>query len=148
MNPFPPTLITAAQAAQKKWSVPASITLAQWALESGFGRHMPTGSNNPFGIKASQGHPFVYAKTHEVYGGRSVVITAKFRKFVSIAEAFDYHAELLDTHAVYRHAMSMKANPDEFAEALTGVYATDPHYGASLISMMHAHNLYQYNIQE
>lgn len=52
---FPPEVIAAAQAAPARWGAPASITMAQWALESGGGQHMPKGSNNPFGIKAGRG---------------------------------------------------------------------------------------------
>ena len=33
--------------------------------------------------------------------------------------------------------------PDAFATDLTGVYATDPHYGANLIAIMRLYNLYQ-----
>lgn len=144
-NSFPTNIIAAAQASQMKWHVPASVTLAQWAVESAFGRFMPAGSNNPFGIKATQGQPYVLARTHEVIHGRSVPIMARFAKYPSIIDAFGAHAELLATHAAYKPAMQHAASPDEFANALTGVYATDPHYGATLISVMHAHDLYQYN---
>ena len=35
---------------------------------------------------------------------------------------------------------------DAFADALTGVYATDPHYGEVLRSTMRSQGLYQYNV--
>jgi len=35
--------------------------------------------------------------------------------------------------------------PDAFATDLTGVYATDPHYGSSLIALMRLYNLYQFS---
>ena len=50
---YPRRLIDAAQAAQQKWGIPASVTLGQWAIESAYGQAMPEGSHNPFGIKAS-----------------------------------------------------------------------------------------------
>ena len=34
-----PYIIASAQASQRKWRVPASVTIAQWALESGWGAH-------------------------------------------------------------------------------------------------------------
>ena len=81
---FPPDVIAAAQASHAKWKIPASVTLAQWAWESGWGRHMPAGSNNPFGIKAVKGQPQVEASTREVVQGRSVTVSQPFRKFASL----------------------------------------------------------------
>jgi len=125
--------------------VPASVTLAQWAVESDLGTRMPIGSNNPFGIKAGNGQPFVEAQTREVIGGKNVAVVAKFRKFDSIAQAFDEHGRLLATNPRYARAMSLADNPDAFADALTGVYATDPQYGSALRSFMRKYNLYRYD---
>lgn len=146
-----PDVIAAAQAAARKWRVPASVSLAQWALESDWGRKMPPGSNNPFGMKArAQGgtyiDPFVESDTTEVLNGHVVRIRAHFRKFPSIADAFDAHAELLATAPVYRPAMAVAASPEAFARMLTGRYATDMSYGAKLISVMNGSNLYQYDV--
>ncbi|HWY32037.1 MAG TPA: glucosaminidase domain-containing protein, partial [Candidatus Acidoferrum sp.] len=88
----PESVIKAAVASYQKWSVPASVSLAQWALESSYGSLMPAGSNNPFGIKAKSGEPFVVTPTHEFINGKRVLVQAKFRKFVSIVDAFDQHA--------------------------------------------------------
>ena len=145
MPTIPRDVIAAAQAAQRRWSVPASVTIAQWAIESGYGAHMPAGSNNPFGIKARAGQPSVSAMTTEVIGGRTIHLPQPFRKFASLAEAFDLHGQLLHDGRPYRHAMTLAGNPDAFANALTGVYATDPHYGRSLTALMKALDLYQYD---
>jgi flagellum-specific peptidoglycan hydrolase FlgJ len=145
MGAFPQNVIDAAVASNKKWRVPASVTLAQWALESSFGSSMPAGSNNPFGIKAVQGQPFVLAKTQENVNGRFVTVEAKFRKFTSVAAAFDAHGQLLATSTYYVKARMFSADPNGFADALTGIYATDPHYGTKLKAMMKANNLYQYD---
>jgi hypothetical protein len=144
-SPIPDDVIAAAQASQAKWKIPASVTLAQWSLESSWGRKMPAGSNNPFGIKAASGQPFVEAITHEHLDGRDVTISARFRKFESIAEAFDEHGKLLATRPAYERARGLVKDPDAFADALTGVYATDPNYGALLKRLMKDHNLYQYD---
>jgi flagellum-specific peptidoglycan hydrolase FlgJ len=138
---FPPSIRAAAIAAMHKYHVPASITLAQWAVESAFGHAMPAGSNNPFGIKAVANQPFVSAWTHEVIHGRTVRIIAKFAKFSSIDAAFEAHAHLIASCSAYTRAMS-ETTPDAFADALTGVYATDPNYGATLKHYMKAYNLY------
>ncbi|WP_141259904.1 glucosaminidase domain-containing protein [Komagataeibacter diospyri] len=72
--------------------VPASITIAQWMLESGFGQHMPPHFNNPFGIKASRDQNFVMTPTHEETRDHRLLSTmAPFRVFSSINEAFDLH---------------------------------------------------------
>src|SRR5262249_11445437 len=44
----------------------------------------------------------------------------------------------------YTRAMADRAVPDAFANDLTGVYATDPEYGANLIALMKLYNLYQF----
>ena len=141
----PPDIIEAARAAQRKWKIPASISLAQWAVESGWGKHMPPGSNNPFGMKARPGDPSVTVRTREQdRNGHDYFIEAAFRKFGSIAEAFDAHGELLNK-PVYAKAREALPDPDKFADALTGVYATDRGYGKALKAVMHGSNFYQYN---
>ena len=142
----PPELVAAAQAAERKWRVPASITIAQWQVESAGGTHMPPGSNNPFGIKAAAGQPFVVARTREVIHGKTIYIDARFRKFASLAEAVDKHAELLATHPAYAKARCYEHEPDLYAAALTGTYATDPHYGALLCAVIHGSGLARFDL--
>lgn len=142
----PPDAIAAAQAAEAKWSIPASISLAQWALESGWGKHMPPDSCNPFGVKAGVGQAFVTARTREVdHDGKEYFIDAKFRKFASLAEAFDLHAKLLATAPAYTHARKLLPSAIAFADALTGTYATDPAYGHELRQIMRGSNLYRFD---
>jgi hypothetical protein len=142
---FPEDVIHAARASHDAWKIPVSVTLAQWALESNWGRAMPVDSNNPFGIKAAAGQPFIEANTHEVVHGQSVRVVARFRKFASLNEAFDQHGKLLATASPYAHARTLSDDPDAFADALTGVYATDPNYGTLLKSLMKSQDLYQYD---
>ena len=54
--------------------MPASITVAQWAVESAWGAAMPPGSNNPFGIKALASQDAVESPTNEVLDGKTVVV--------------------------------------------------------------------------
>ena len=141
----PGEVATAATASQQRWSVPASVTLAQWAVESAWGAAMPPDSNNPFGIKAVASQRSVASATREVMDGQDVTVTASFRKFASLEEAFDLHGKLLATNAVYARAMQVANDPDAFADALTGVYATDPKYGYTLKWVMHAYGFEQYD---
>ncbi len=146
-SPFPADIIRAAQAAkaQSVVPIPAAVTLAQWAIESGFGKHLPAGSFNPFGIKARAGEPFVVATTHEFIHSHDTVVQAKFRKFASYQQAFEAHAKLLSTGSPYASAREKLPDTDAFARALTGVYATDPNYGVILINMMKKYDLYAYD---
>lgn len=138
---FPPDVVEAARAAQGKWNIPASVSLAQWVLESAWGTAMPAGSHNPFGIKARAGQPSVTVPTHEVLHGRWVKVTAAFAKFSSVAAAFDAHGKLLATAGVYARARAALPDAHAFAHALTGVYATDPHYGDKLVAIIDHHGL-------
>jgi flagellum-specific peptidoglycan hydrolase FlgJ len=138
---FPPEVIAAACASQARWDVPASVCLAQWALESGWGRAMPPRSNNPFGIKARSYDPAVVAMTREVVDGRSVRLPQRFRKFPTLDAAFAYHGRLLATGAAYAAARAVRHDGRAFARALQGHYATDPDYAAHLLALIDAHDL-------
>lgn len=142
---IPGEVADAAVASRKRWTVPASVTVAQWAVESAWGGSMPPGSNNPFGIKAAGTQPSVDSPTREVINGENVTITAKFRVFESLTQAFDEHGRLLATAAPYKEAMKHASEPEAFADALTGVYATDPNYGVTLKWVMQNYGLSQYD---
>ncbi|MBB4189291.1 hypothetical protein GGE07_005973 [Sinorhizobium terangae] len=140
-------VIRAAQTTQRRWGIPASVTLAQWALESGYGASMPPGSNNPFGIKALKGQPSVKAWTRESINGRVTRVQADFRVFASLDDAFVKHGELLGSAAVYAKVRKLAHDPDRFADALTGLYATDPNYGSLLRSIMRKNDLYAFDLR-
>lgn len=141
----PPEVVEAAVSSRMKWSVPASVTLAQWVVESAWGARMPPGSNNPFGIKALANQEAVESLTREVINGENITITARFRKFESITEAFESHGRLLATARPYKAAMLLVADPEAFADALTGVYATDPKYGFTLKWVINNYGFRQYD---
>lgn len=128
--------LQAAKGSESKYGIPAAVTMAQFALESGSGAHMPAGSNNPFGIKAKAGQPYVEAQTNEFINGKMERVTQKFAKFDSLSDAFDQHAKLLATGSAYASARTHENDPKAFANALTGKYATDPQYGAKLNAIM------------
>jgi mannosyl-glycoprotein endo-beta-N-acetylglucosaminidase len=134
---LPPDVVSAATASRLRWNVPASVTLAQWVVESAWGAAVPPSSNNPFGIKAAADQPAVESPTREVIEGNSVTVLARFRKFDSISEAFDQHGKLLATAPVYKAAMALAPDADAFVDALAGAYATDPQYGFTLKWVIH-----------
>lgn len=141
----PAEIIDAAKASQQKWRVPASITIAQWIVESAWGAAMPPDSNNPFGIKALTNQAAVESETREVIDGKVISIVARFRRFDSLTEAFEMHGRLLSTASHYRPAMEFVNEPERFADALTGVYATDPQYGTTLKWVIDNYGLKQYD---
>lgn len=125
-----------ATAAQAQYGIPWKVTYAQWALESAHGTRMPAGSNNPFGIKAGKNQAGVWAwTTEEIHGVRQKVY-ARFAKYASLADAFAAHAHLLATDPRYAGARAHSDDPNAFADQLTGVYASDHGYGASLKAVM------------
>jgi flagellum-specific peptidoglycan hydrolase FlgJ len=148
MSKFTAEAIAAAQDAQRRWNIFASVSLAQWALESNYGAAQPSGSNNPFGIKAVDGQPFVYAWTHETIDGRYVKVIQKFGCYQNLEAAFEAHARLLATSRYYVKAQHAD-NPKTFARDLNGIYATGipgHPYDDALIAIMDGADLYQYDL--
>jgi flagellar protein FlgJ len=131
----------AAQTCMKRTGVPASVTVAQAALESSWGRRAP--GFNLFGIKAdpSWHGPAVLEVTHEVVHGQPITITAAFRAYDDWQGSIDDHAAFLSGNPRY-HAAFACASGIEFAHAIAHAgYATDPQYADKLIEIIHAHDL-------
>ncbi|WP_322068000.1 glucosaminidase domain-containing protein [Burkholderia cenocepacia] len=126
--------IAAAKESERKYGVPWLVTFAQWALESGFGSSgLSKRSNNPFSIQATKGQDFVWGTDHRADG---TPYQAKFRRFKTLEEAFDAHAQLLAKGKPYAKARQVMGNAFSFADALTGVYAEDRNYGTKLKKIM------------
>jgi len=133
-------------AMQSRYGVPAAVTIAQAIDESGWGQSaLAIRDHNLFGIKGTGPAGTDMLPTQEYQNGQYVTVTAPFRVYHNVAESIADHGKLLATHSVYQHAMADRHLPDAFATDLTGVYATDPHYGASLIALMKLYNLYQFS---
>jgi Mannosyl-glycoprotein endo-beta-N-acetylglucosaminidase len=134
-------------AAQRKYGVPASVTIAQAIDESGWGQSgLATRDYNLFGIKGAGPAGSDAQPTSEYVNGQEVGTTASFRVYGSVAESIDDHGRLLATSGYYGQAMAHKQNPNAFASSLTGVYATDPTYGEQLIGLMREYDLYRYDM--
>jgi len=126
--------IAAAKESERKYGVPWLVTFAQWALESGFGSSgLSKRSNNPFSIQATAGQDFVWGLDHRADG---TPYQAKFRRFKTLEDAFDAHAQLLAKGKPYANARKVMGNAFSFADALTGVYAEDRNYGTKLKKIM------------
>jgi len=135
-----------AVAAQQRYGVPASVTIAQAIEESAWGQSsLADRYHNLFGIKGSGPAGSVTLPTQEYENGSWVTIDAQFAVYRNDAQSIAAHAELLATSGYYTRAMADRAHPDAFAHDLTGVYATDPGYGGNLVALMKLYNLYQYD---
>jgi flagellum-specific peptidoglycan hydrolase FlgJ len=135
-----------AVAAQQRYGVPASVTIAQAINESGWGQSSLAATyHNLFGIKGSGPAGSVTLPTQEYENGQWVTIDAAFAVYHNDAESIAGHAQLLATSGYYTRAMADRAHPDAFANDLTGVYATDPSYGTTLTGLMARYHLYQYD---
>jgi flagellum-specific peptidoglycan hydrolase FlgJ len=134
---FLEALRPAAEEAEKKYGVPAEVTMAQAALETGWGQHIIPGFNI-FGIKGTGPAGTVAKGTWEVYNGKKVTITANFAKYHNFYEAVFAHGKLFHNGYYDRAVANFKKfkSPERFAQDITGTYATDPAYGAKLISIM------------
>lgn len=126
---------------ERRTGVPAEVTLAQAALESGWGKSgLAARHNNYFGIK-SHGKPgsagTVRMPTTEYRGGRRVREMATFRKYRSPADSFTDHGRFLRENRRYRNAFQYANDPARFARELQRAgYATDPAYAQKLVSIM------------
>jgi flagellum-specific peptidoglycan hydrolase FlgJ len=140
-------VVPGAIAAQHQYGVPAAVTIAQAIDESGWGQSgLAVQDHNLFGIKGSGPAGRDWQETEEFENGQYVTRNASFRVYNDVAESIHDHGKLLATSGYYHQAMAEQHNPDAFASALTGVYATDPSYGAKLISLMRQYNLYRYDL--
>ena len=132
------------------YGVPASVTIAQAILESGWGgSELATRANNYFGIKcAAVASPHqigcIDKATWEHLNGNDVTMTASFRRYASMRDSFLDHGLFLTKP---RYAAAFKAaTPDEFARRIWQAgYATDPQYPAKLVRLMDQYELRQYD---
>jgi flagellar protein FlgJ len=129
----------AQQAGQQLGVDPRSL-IAQAALETHWGRHLPQdadggSSNNLFGVKASRGWagPTVTAPTQEYTNGVSNETNANFRSYTSPAQSFQDYVALLQSNPRYASALHTGGDVQAFAAALQrGGYATDPDYARKI----------------
>ena len=131
----------AAQSLYRKSGIFASVTIAQAAQETGWGKFIPTDkdtgkvSYNLFGVKGKGPAGHVNCPTWEVYNGIKKSKPDNFRAYHNYEESIADHQVLLLTA---RYAPVRKAaTPEEAAEQLYRCgYATDPEYPAALKSII------------
>ncbi len=148
---------------ERETGMPAAVTIAQAALETGWGRTpfvhqvdaqralvrrerargeytiLPDGtpSYNLFGIKRHRsGMPFVVCWDHEIEEGRMIPVPDRFRRYASYADSMVDREKFLRTNPRYRGVLHVY-DPFEFATRLQEAgYASDPDYAEKLHAIM------------
>lgn len=120
--------------------VEAEVLVAQSALETGWGKHVPLrndGSNsyNLFGIKADQrwDGDRVDITTREFRHGVMQQEQAAFRAYDSVAEAFEDYVNFIMSSPRYQKALERGYDAEAYARELQQAgYATDPNYARKI----------------
>ena len=148
-----------AKQSELQTGIPASITIAQAILESGWGKHHIGSANNYFGVKAHKlagkinsgpvatGYADVATKEH--IKGEDITIVDHFRTYNSMADSFIDHGLFLKNNKRYSLALKRYAqtgDTNEFARDLQKAgYASALYYADLLIKIMTKYHLNQYN---
>ena len=128
MGNFTSEDILLAQESQRKYGVPASVTLAQYALESGYGKStLAKTKNNYFGMRnGSKG----------------------WQSFDSKAASFDAHGKLL-AGKLYSSKTQGATNVSEYVNAIAETYAPSSdgnnNYAGAILKIIEENNLTQYD---
>ena len=148
----------------KKSDILASVTMAQFILESGYGKtDLAQGANNCFGMKRSlssntwpgstwDGKSVYTKKTQEDDGGGNLyTITADFRKYPCIEDSIgDHSAYLLGAANGSKLRYAGLKGCTDYRKAIQiikdGGYATDTKYVSKICSIIERWNLTQYDV--
>lgn len=135
-----------ARRAMAATGVPASVTVAQAIIETGWGKHTIGEAKNLFGIKGRGPAGSVRAPTREFINGKWVSVDADFAKYDSFEQSITEHARFFLRNRRYARALRIKSDPDAFAREIHKAgYATAPNYATKLIELMRQYNLYQFD---
>ena len=151
---------------QKKSGILASVSLAQFILESGYGStELAQNANNCFGMKKSlsgntwggstwDGKSIYTKKTQEDDGtGKLYTITADFRKYPCVEDSIaDHSAYLLGAMNGSKKRYAGLQDCTDYKKAVQiikdGGYATDTKYVSKICSIIERWNLTQYDLKE
>jgi flagellum-specific peptidoglycan hydrolase FlgJ len=126
---------------QDETGIPASVMIAQAALETGWGRQVH--GYNFFGIK-SPSKSGRFLKTHEYEDGKRVPKRESFKTYTCAEDCFDDYSKVIGSR--FEGAMKNRTNPEKFARAIHKAgYATDPNYSRMLTSIINQFDLTKYD---
>lgn len=132
-----------AEKAARELGVPASILLAQSALETGWGNKViqhgnGESSHNLFGIKADKrwDGPYVNVSSLEYVNGEAKREFSNFKVYESYQHSFEDYVDFIKSNDRYRTALNNSANGEKYIKALQDAgYATDPQYANKVIDI-------------
>lgn len=147
---------------QKKNGILASVSLAQFILESGYGKsELAQNANNCFGMKKSlsgntwsgsswDGKSIYTKKTQEEENGKMITITADFRKYGCVEDSItDHSAYLLGAKNGSAFRYNGLKGCTDYKKAVQiikdGGYATSSTYVSNLCSIIERWNLTKYD---
>lgn len=120
------------EAARESGAKYPELVAAQWALESGWGKHV-SGENNYFGLKGKGTNRM----TQEVIDGKTVTVADNFLDFNSLGECVKYL--VTRWYKDWNGYKGVNSAPSAEAAAQQLVkqgYATDPKYAEKLIELV------------
>lgn len=136
--------------AQRRTGIPASITLAQAAIESAWGEsRLAVEGKNLFGIKAGKAWkgPVLQMPTREYIGKEWRTVLAPWRVYPNWQASMEDHARFLLENPRYTPALRLVDHARAFASALQACgYATDPAYADKLRLVMDKHGLARFDL--
>lgn len=145
---FIAAIAPAAVASAKLTKIPASFTIAEGALESGWGSSgLLVQCCNMFGVKADKAWAgeILSMPTLEYINGKKVTVIAKWRKYPNWQACIDDHAKFLLTNKRYAGAFKF-TDAAGFTRAVAAAgYATDPQYADKILSIIRSHNLTRFD---
>jgi flagellum-specific peptidoglycan hydrolase FlgJ len=132
----------------KLTKVPASFVIAEGALESGWGQSgLYRDAFNMFGVKAdpSWKGDILTMNTRECIKGTWCVVKAKWRKYKTLLECVNDHAQFFLKNKRYAGCFAARDGL-EFARGVAKAgYATDPQYAEKICSIIRQHDLLKFD---
>ena len=127
----------------KELGVDAEVIIAIAALETGWGKHLPTdnggSSNNYFGIKADNrwAGENVTSQTLEFEENTFNELKQSFRAYENMKESFNDFANFILNNERYSQALEFAHDTKRFLQEIQNAgYATDPKYADKILNVL------------
>lgn len=139
-------MIAGAQATEKKYGIPASVTLAQIMLESGGSNKgglsgLAANYNNLFGVTAGSS----WKGQTVTMSNKAGTDTKTYRVYDSIQDSIEDHGKVLINERYTIYTSQAKDSYEYAAGIAKGGYAEDKYYSSKLQKIMRDNNLTQYD---